>query len=166
MAKRGPKPKALRLRVLSGQIPGATNRGIPSDGKLPTCPPWLDREAKRGWEELVPVLAGMGVLHAVDRHALMIYCQAYSRWRAAVAALAPGLTVKTTEADSIKSHPALRVVEAAERIMMSILGEFGCTPVARARLTVNETRQDPLGEFLSRRKPPKDHVYTKGNANE
>src|SRR5690349_9800170 len=35
----------------------------------PTCPSWLDANAKSAWRQLVPMLDGMGVLSRVDRDA-------------------------------------------------------------------------------------------------
>jgi P27 family predicted phage terminase small subunit len=49
----------------------------------PTCPSWIDEEAKAAWKQLVPKLEAMRVLTKVDRNSLARYCQLWSRWKKA-----------------------------------------------------------------------------------
>ena len=151
MSRRGQKPGQIRLKVLAGakksRIPGSPM----TSADLPQCPIWLDRDGKRVWKEIVPALHEIGILHRIDRQALSIYAQAYSRWRDASRALKDGLTI-STHLGGEKSHPAIATIAMAERTMLSILGEFGMTPVARSRLKPDEKAADALGTFLKRKR--------------
>src|SRR4029453_2929625 len=51
--------------------------------QVPTCPRWINPEAKGCWRHNVPLLKQMGILARADRDALTAYCQTYSRWKAA-----------------------------------------------------------------------------------
>jgi phage terminase small subunit len=80
MGLRGPAPKPTSIRVLEGNLsrrPLPTNEPRPMVGE-PDIPSHLDREARREWRRLVPILLSMRVLTVADGGVLGNLCQAYS----------------------------------------------------------------------------------------
>ena len=84
MGARGPAPTPSHLLKLRGgfRADRAHDQLKPPEGK-PTCPGWLDDEAKTAWRHITPLLAGMGALTRIARNALTRYCQLWSRWKKA-----------------------------------------------------------------------------------
>ncbi len=85
MATRGRKPKPTAIKILEGN-PGKRqlNEHEPQPmKKAPSCPKWLEPEAKREWRRLAKTLEAMGVLTEADMAAFAGYCQAYARWKEA-----------------------------------------------------------------------------------
>ena len=85
MATRGRKPTPTAIKILHGN-PGKRplNKHEPMpEKKAPTCPKWLDDEAKKEWKRLAPQMEQLGILTEADRTAFASYCQAYSRWKEA-----------------------------------------------------------------------------------
>jgi P27 family predicted phage terminase small subunit len=134
MAKRGPKP-GLKL------VPGG--RTVPPK-KLPATAPDkpgdLSPEASAEWDRVVPELAAVGALVAVDRAALVAYCTAWGEWVAATRTLdAEGRIVRepiqSARGEIIghrqKLHPAVRLQREAFDRVRAMLSAFGLTPAAR-----------------------------------
>ena len=85
MATRGRKPTPTALKLLEGN-PGKrkiNDREPMPDKKAPTCPKWLEPEAKKEWRRLSKKMELMGILTEVDMAAFAGYCQAYARWKEA-----------------------------------------------------------------------------------
>lgn len=124
----------------------------PVDGKMPSPPDHLDPEAKREWKRVASDLHQAGLLKQVDRVALGAYCQVYSRWVKAEAALKKeGMFVMSGNGYKIP-HPANAVVNKTLVIMKSYLVEFGMTPAARMKVgTIEEKQSDPFEEFVKER---------------
>jgi P27 family predicted phage terminase small subunit len=102
--------------------------------KIPTCPAHLDDAAKAEWKWISKHLHAIGVLTLIDKAALAGYCQAYSRWAAAEAALQKtGLVLKSADG-RFYTNPYLAVVNRALANMHSFLSEFGMTPASRTRV--------------------------------
>jgi phage terminase small subunit len=77
---RGPAPKPTALRIFEGNpskrpFNGNEPRPLPF---APKCPAHLDKEAKKEWRRLAPMLLRLGVLSEADGHALANLCLAYS----------------------------------------------------------------------------------------
>jgi P27 family predicted phage terminase small subunit len=151
MAIRGRKPKPLALRVLAGEDCRSAPSPHPRRG-IPERPDYLDAFGREAWDRLIPKLDELGILSEVDSEAIVLYCQAYSRWRLASLDIAKNGVTTMSAFDSVKSNPAVAVAVQAERMMASILTEFGMTPSSRSRVKVDTTSRDALGEFLSKGK--------------
>jgi len=87
----------------------------------------------------------MGLLTDADVSPLEAYCQAYGRWMTAERAIATmaandqltrGLMIKTTNGNAVQ-NPLVGTSNKAASDMVRFAGEFGLTPVARARLAVS-----------------------------
>ena len=75
MATRGRKPTPTAIKELEGN-PGKRplNQNEPKPKKTaPSCPKWLDKEAKKEWRRLAAKMEQMGVLSEVDMAAFAGY---------------------------------------------------------------------------------------------
>lgn len=152
-SSRGRKPKPTALKVFEGN-PG--KRAIKSEpkpkAKAPSCPSWLDKDAKAEWKRVCSELVAMGVVTAIDRATLAGYCEAFSRWKQAVQTVQElGQYWVNEKFDSAgnhiimhKRHPAVGIASEALRDMRSMASELGITPASRTRL-YNEP--DELDDF-------------------
>jgi P27 family predicted phage terminase small subunit len=117
----------------------------------PDIPPHLDREARREWRRLVPILLSMRVLTVADGVVLGNLCQAYSILTQAHKAMqqattggGSGLLMKTPSG-YVQQSPLLSVINQQVEVINRISREFGLTPSARTRLaTVTDSAVDAL----------------------
>ena len=132
----GPPPIPTALKVLRGN-PG--HEKIRSEVKptrpfsLPPPPPSLAGYAEEEWGRIGAEAHRLGLLTNVDIHALAAYCDAYQRWRQAREELEHEPLVYKTKLGR-SPNPLIKVVREAAHDMVKFGGEFGFTPVARARL--------------------------------
>ena len=110
----------------------------------PEMPAYLDREARRQWKRLVPILLSMRVLTVADGMALATLCQAYSILvealqdkRKASKGGGSGLLMKTP-AGYVQQSPLIGIINSQVEIIHRISREFGLTPSSRARLEATE----------------------------
>lgn len=152
----GRKPKPLHLKLIEGN-PGKrklpTNAPEPPHSEIPEPPPHLDDLAREEWNRVAPGLHAMKLLAGVDRAALAAYCVAYGRWALAEASIkasarpgapARGLMMQTKNGNWIQS-PMVGTANKAAADMVRYAAEFGMTPSARARLSVEGA--DKGGKF-------------------
>lgn len=149
----GPKPKPTTLKVLEGN-PGKRklNKNEPKP-KAPdslTPPDELDTEGKRAWERLAKQLDGAGLFTAVDRDALILYCESWSKWiRATKRVRRDGMVYKTSTGN-LRINPILQVADEASKMMQKLMAGFGMTPADRTRITVAAKPEDD--EFTQHQK--------------
>ena len=144
----GRKPKPPALKILEGN-PGKRKieTDIPQpDDRIPTCPYWLEEDAKVEWMRVAPELNRLGLLTRVDRAALAAYCQAYARWMAAEKVLtADGMTCEYTNKNGSTNstlRPEVLVVRQYLQIIRAFCVEFGLTPSSRARMVLPKDEED------------------------
>jgi P27 family predicted phage terminase small subunit len=165
MGQRGFPPKPTVLELAQGR-PGhrPINHLEPQPMACePEMPRYLDREARREWKRLVPILLDMRVLSVADGIALANLCQAYSTLVAAQKAMqamaksgGSSLLVKNSigkgenQRTMIRQSPLLRIINEQVEIINRLLREFGMTPAARPRLNIGESRngQEALEQAL------------------
>lgn len=156
----GRKPKPTETKRLSGNpgkraLPAAASQAQRSQ-RAPAAPAWLPAEAKAEWRRVARLLTATRVLAASDESALALYCEAYARYRAALAEITQHdgslrLTVDTGTG-SIKPHPALTIMNQAQSAMRAFLVEFGMTPSSRTRVpTPKTTEPSEFEQFLARK---------------
>ncbi|NOT00457.1 MAG: phage terminase small subunit P27 family [Phycisphaerales bacterium] len=144
MGKRGPKPTPTAVLKLRGSTLVSRRREASEvrgpDG-IPDCPDWLDDEAKLAWDEVVPMLDGMGVLKRIDGKALARYCRTWSRWRKAEQFIESKGEVYPLRDDSGKVKcfmpwPQVAIANKLAQQLTKLETEFGMTPSARARIQI------------------------------
>jgi P27 family predicted phage terminase small subunit len=97
----------------------------------------------------------MGVLTEADTVALELLCEAYADClyaRDELRAFGSNYYETTTQTGGTmrRLHPAVLVIQEADRRVRSWLVEFGQTPSARSRIQITEPprKDDPAREFL------------------
>lgn len=152
MARRGRKPTPTHLKTLRGTRKDRVNQHEPKvESACPAEPKHLDTIGRAEWRRIVPLLDRMGVLASVDGAALALYCDTYSRWYAARQEVDKrGLLVEVDMeyGTVLKLNPASAVMTSTTKTMIQLLTEFGCTPSSRSRVSVKDSRKDPLEAFL------------------
>lgn len=136
MATRGRKPKPTAIKILEGnpgKRPLNAREPVP-ERKAPTCPKWLDKEAKKEWKRLAPKLERMGVLTEVDMAAFAGYCQAYSRWRENEQFISEHGSLVRTPSGYWMQVPQVSMAQQYMKQMEKFAEQFGLTPASRSRL--------------------------------
>ena len=153
MATRGRKPKPTALKVLEGN-PGKRplNELEPKPKKqAPSCPSWLEPEAKKEWRRMAKTLESIGILTEIDKAAFAGYCQAYARWKEAEEFLSKHGTIFKTPSGYIQQVPQVSIAQTYLKVMKDFSSEFGLTPAARTRIQINTKEvesDDPMEKML------------------
>lgn len=151
-AGRPPKPTALK--VLQGN-PGKRplNEAEPRPERLVDLrpPAGLDAYGRQCWNQHAPMLDRLGLLKESDRIPFAVFCETYSRWRRATREL------HRTKVTDEGYRPLALTVEKCEQALRMQAIEFGMTPAARARLSVDwgsgkAPADDPMERLLSGRR--------------
>ena len=156
MGLRGPTPKPTAIRILEGN-PGRRplNKQEPKPEQgAPTCPQWLDKEAKTEWRRVVPQLDRMGLLTKIDRDALALYCDAWSQFLAARRILKDRGFTYILDSGYVQQRPEVSMYHKLQAMLRGWTHEFGLTPSARGRMTVGDKAEDadPFEAFLNKAK--------------
>lgn len=136
----------VALRVIHGGKYGAPAKTpTPARRVLPRCPDYLTGEAAACWKRTARDLYDAGLLGALDRDALALYCTAFARWREAEAKIAaegvvvPGPVKRNDEGAVVGGgqevpNPYLSVADKAFECLTRLQGALGMTPAARGRV--------------------------------
>lgn len=136
MRGRPPLPRAVK--ALQGTLrkhrdgydePRPTLRSLP-------CPGRLTGDARTEWKRVAPELFRLGLLSVLDGAILEGYCCAVATWRAAQAAIARDGLLLDTPNGYQQAHPGIAIAAGALKQMHVFAGDFGLTPVARARIAM------------------------------
>lgn len=142
MGRRGPAPRPPALKLLNGRRDGYDSGGRKVNAgpgfrrePLGPPPPDLPDVAAAEWAAVAPELDRLELSKAIDRTAFRTYCMAVQRLHDAQEAIdRDGLTVPGSTGSLVK-HPAVAILEAAERSVRAWAQEFGLTPSAEGRLS-------------------------------
>ena len=155
----GRKPKPTALKIFNGN-PGhkPLNKREPKPRQaLPRCPAHLDDVAKREWRRIIREVRHIGMITALDRVGLAVYCVLWSRWVAAEIKLAETGLVIVTKSGNVIQNPLLGVANRAQAELRRWAVEYGMTPSSRSRVNVPETiGEDEFSAFLNKRSNLKD----------
>ena len=141
MATRGRKPTPTAIKELEGN-PGKrklNNQEPKPDRKAPSCPQWLDQEAKKEWKRLARKREMMGILTEVDRAAFAGYCQAYARWKEAEEFISQHGTIVKTPSGYWQQVPQVSIAQTYLKVMNRFAEQFGLTPASRSRIVADST---------------------------
>ena len=155
--KPGRRPKPTKVKILEGnpgKRPLNTNEPVPPEGR-PSCPQWLNKEAKKEWRRVARDLHEMGLLSKVDRTALAGYCEAYSRYLWAVEKCKDGYTYEFYNHQfqtKREKMPEEQILRDALNQVKQFCSEFGLTPSSRGRMQVpgQKETEDPMESILKR----------------
>ena len=149
MATRGRKPTPTAIKELEGN-PGKRklNENEPKPKKkAPSCPKWLEPEAKKEWKRLAPSLEAMGILTSVDITAFAGYCQAYARWKEAEEFITQHGTIVKTPSGYWQQVPQVSIAQTYLKIMNRFCEQFGLTPASRSRIVADTGGKDTGDEM-------------------
>ena len=138
-----PKPRPAALKLLSGKSPGhdVAGRKVAAPPLFkripPEAPEWLPDEARAEWERVAPELARLELTKPVDRAALTAYVLTWDRLVTAQRIVTVEGVLGHNSQGTVR-HPAVAVVEAASKDLRAWCGEFGFTPSAENKLSVQE----------------------------
>lgn len=143
MGLRGPKPTPSAIKVARGTW--RADRAAPHEPTVsgkPTCPNWLQPEAKKEYRRLVRLLSGMGVVGSVDGNALARYATTWMRWRQAVQMIEKGGEMMIVRGDDgkptgVKPSPYIYLARSLAEQLDKLEAAFGLNPSARSRITVS-----------------------------
>lgn len=137
MGRRGPAPKPTALKLVEGCRSDRVNDAEPIPrGLPPVCPDDVARDVRDIWDYTVRELDAMGIAAAVDRDALLCYCEAVAVHRKASAELVGAPVLVEGIHGGMVKHPALQVQRDAAATIRAFAQEFGLTPSARSRIEV------------------------------
>lgn len=137
---RGRTPKPVNLSRLAGDRRAMSRNSLELPFAIPAPPDWLTEEAKAEWDELLPILARMRVISEADRIAIGQLADALSRWKAIGAMIKKygyvhNVHNKQGTVVAFKRNPLVGMHIEYGLVVQKLLGQFGMTPSARARLT-------------------------------
>ena len=144
MGKRGPKPTPSKILKLRGSWRGEANKNEPEpEAGRPERPEGLLDEANAGWDQLVEMLDGIGLLTAIDGRALARYCQYWARWWECENFISKyGMTYPIKDKQGavlgMAEFPQVKRSQALSQTLSKLEAEFGLTPSARTRITVEK----------------------------
>jgi len=153
---RGRKPSPTHLKVVKGEPHKSrinTNEPTPRRGKVDP-PGHISTKARQTWAYVSTTLDDMGVLTQADAIALECLCEAYADYlnaRQELKAFGSNYYETTTERGSTlyRLHPAMQVVQEADKRVKWWLSEFGKTPSSRSRLRVDQrANEEPEERFF------------------
>ena len=147
------RPKPTKLKVLDGN-PG--RRELPKDEpkprpSAPACAKDIDKEARKVWKRMAPMLERLGLLTEADGDMFAILCQIRSRLVAINGELDQKsdesllIQLKVTIDGSGQEHteykPSPWVVMEKQYMLLfrSYATEFGLSPRGRAGLSINSS---------------------------
>jgi P27 family predicted phage terminase small subunit len=144
MGRRGPPPTPTAVLKLRGSTRATRKREareVRSPEGTPDRPDWLDDEAKRAWDELLPLLQNMGVLTRIDGHTLTRYCRLWSRWRQAETFIQEHGVMFPIKDDKgqmkcVQQWPQVAIANNLAQQLTRLGQELGLSPSARARLQI------------------------------
>jgi P27 family predicted phage terminase small subunit len=146
MGNRGPAAKPTALKVLEGN-PGKRPlpKGEPQPGNVTRIKPpsYLPPLAKKEWRVILPQLQSLGLISDLDIYGLAAYCNAYATWVDALGQIKKtGALVRSPNGYPMPS-PWIKISRDAQDEMMRWLKEFGMTPAARSRVSVEGGDDEP-----------------------
>ena len=149
MAQRGRKPKPTALKTLEGN-PGKRQLNINEPkplAKAPSCPKWLDPEAKKEWRRLSKKMEQIGILTEIDMAAFAGYCQAYARWKAAEEFISKHGAIVKTPSGYWQQVPQVSIAQQYMKAMQKFAEQFGLTPAARSRIVADNTKTEYIDDM-------------------
>ena len=149
MATRGRKPTPTAIKMLEGnpgKRPLNTKEPKPAK-KAPSCPKWLEPEAKKEWRRLAKQMEQIGILTEVDMAAFAGYCQAYARWKEAEEFITQHGSIVKTPSGYWQQVPQVSIAQTYLKIMNRFAEQFGLTPSSRSRIIAEDNSGGTIDEM-------------------
>lgn len=142
MAGRKRKPDHLKIVAGTAQ-PCRLNPDAPVASKeLPTAPDWLTTRGAVIFEQLVVILADMGIASASDVDVIALCASRLEEVEITTALVEDNGRIYETTTDRgskmFRSRPEVAQRNEAMRHAQSLLAELGLTPAARSKVSANK----------------------------
>lgn len=148
MSRTGRPPKSLQEKHLSGsrirsdrdEESKVANAAV--DLGMPPCPVWLNKEAKKHWDTIGPVLVQAGLLSVVDGDVFGLHCDNVASYAKAMEKLqALDTWVEKTPNGFQVQSAWLQIRNKLQEQMIKTAREFGLTPASRSGVKVDKQQQ-------------------------
>lgn len=151
--KRGRKPAPTAIKIAKGTRADRISKGEPkAPAGIPDRPAFLKGVAAQEWDFMAPLLADSGILTKLDGRALALYCFAFARFLRSQEAFDANELGTTSQRGGTRSTPYGKMCREESLLSQRLLAEFGLTPSARTRLSIETPAEDdPLAAFLKRK---------------
>lgn len=145
--------KPAHLKALEGNAGRRQPKNTPKPKPaIPPLPRGFHKEARKIYNELVPVLAEAGLVTEADAIALQDMCLAIARLREAEAAIDTHGMLVPDGKGGLKRNPASVTAKEYRSALLQWARRFGLDPYSRDGLDVQPTGPaDPLQAILERR---------------
>ncbi|TCB18988.1 phage terminase small subunit P27 family [Acinetobacter sp. ANC 5045] len=148
MSRTGRPPKSLQEKILSGsrirvdRDEDAQVANAAVDLGMPACPAWLNKNAKKHWDKLGPILVQAGLLSVVDGDVFGLHCDNMAAYAEAMSRLedASKWVAKTPNGFEVQAA-WLQIRNKLQEQIIKTAREFGLTPAARSNVRVNKPEQ-------------------------
>jgi len=154
MGSRGPVPTPTPILKARGSwlVNQRKNEPKAPEGK-PECPDWLNKDAQKNWDAVVPLLEEMRVLSKADGNALARYCALLVRWKKEYDFIEKhGTTypVKRNGEVLFKLFPSVKVFDMLTTQLGRLEQCFGLNPSARSRIALQDQDHTYAGDDKQR----------------
>ena len=138
----GRRPIPTEVKLAQGTTRDVNYQTPEVERVRPECPKHLDEIGKAEWERLCDLLETMKVLSLSDAPMLQFYCESYSHYRkaeAAVVKVGEVIVKKKKDGTELLRNPFSVELHKYRDALNKMLVEFGLTPSARATLIAPKT---------------------------
>lgn len=147
---RGRIPQPTKQAKLHGNRKRKGEKEIATPEGWPEKPDYFDDIASKEFDWLCATLSEMGMLTPADRQAIEQYAYSYSEFRKAVDHLNKyGVMLIDPRTQFPKQNPYVKHMRVHQEICRRYQVEFGLTPAARARISLDASRADSGDDFDS-----------------
>lgn len=144
MARPGPAPKPLQLRMIEGTDRKGRQGRSPIDLSTVPDPPKdvpeptheLSSEVRRHWDKLCRDLEAMDMLTSADAAAMTAYCEAVELHSRASRTVGKSPLLVQNSHGNLVVNRTITVQQEAARTLLRFAQEFGLTPAARTQVEV------------------------------
>ena len=143
-----PKPQPTALKMLKGET--RKERLNPNEPKpqsiMPDRPEFIKGAALKAWKQYGPMLVRLGVMTEADGLAFAALCVEWARY---VNAVGVKDSVQTFASGARQVAPEVSVAHKSLTQLLRLFAEFGLTPSARARLSIEREEEDNFEELIN-----------------
>ena len=151
-------PKSIPSRIINLRGGTAHTHKKPRDQepqppeKMPQCPKFLDKEARKEWRRVGKILQSIGIMSDLERAHLAGYCQSWSEYVAATIAVQGQGTVYKKADGTPALNPHIRLAREAYERWLKAAAILGIGTSNRVGLKVDKPKpQSKAEKFMARK---------------
>lgn len=110
------------------------------------CPRWLDKDSKKEWRRLVPILGSAGVLQYADADALARYCRTLTRFKRmqdiveSKGEIYQAVDYRGNDLGP-RQRPEVAILDHLSNQLGKLECEFALTPASRSRVETTKNKK-------------------------